>query len=292
MTQHPTMFFVCGCPKSGTTWVQLLLDRHPEVSCAGESHLVVLLQKFSKLIEDHNFHQARRNTAIFGDIVGYAPFPEIGHDDERWLYEGLVARMLDKSVRKPGVRAAGDKTPNLVEHLHWFAATVPQARFIHVIRDPRDVAVSGWHHLHRTAPLDERRQLSAFRDYALLSVQLWQVLVQRARDQAPQLGDRYLEVRYEDLHADPDATIEGLLRFLGVASDPAACRACLEGASFGALSGGRAAGQEDPAAFLRKGLPGDWRNWFDPALNEAVLGEIGPLMAALGYDGALAPTAG
>src|SRR5258708_386135 len=149
MTPKPAMFFVFGCPKSGTTWVQGLLDRHPEASGAG---------------------QRRRNTTIFGDIVGYAPFPEIAAEDERWLYEMLVARMLEKSASKPGVRLVGDKTPNLVEHLAWFAAMVPQARFIHVIRDARDVAVSGWHHLHRTATAAELRQLAAFREYALLSV--------------------------------------------------------------------------------------------------------------------------
>jgi hypothetical protein len=283
MTQRSTTFFVCGCPKSGTTWVQLLLDRHPEISCAGESHLVVLLKKFGALIEDHNFHQRRRNTEIFGDIVGYAPFPEIDQADESWLYEGLVERMLEKAVNKKGVRAIGDKTPNVAEHLSWFPDAVPHARFIHVIRDARDVAVSGWHHLHRTAPAADLRQLAAFREYALLSAQLWQVVVLRARAEAARLGDRYLEVRYEDLHADPDAALDRLLGFLGVASEPALRRACIDQASFSALSGGRAAGQEDRSAFLRKGLPGDWHNWFDPALNAAVLAQVGPLLAALGY---------
>jgi hypothetical protein len=283
MTQRPTMFFVCGCPKSGTTWVQLLLDRHPAVSCAGESHLVVLLKKFSALLEDHNHHQRRRNTAIFGDIVGYAPFPEIDEDDERWLYQALVGRMLEKSARKPDVYALGDKTPNVVDHLAWFAPMVPAAKFIHVIRDPRDVAVSGWHHLHRTATAAELRQLAAFREYALLTVQLWQVLVLRARAEAAQLADRYLEVRYEDLHRDGDAVLDRMLRFLGVPSDPAARQACLAEASFPALSGGRPAGQEDAAAFLRKGVPGDRRNWFDAALNAEVVALVEPLLRELGY---------
>jgi hypothetical protein len=289
MTERPTTFFVCGCPKSGTTWVQLLLDHHPEVTCAGESHLVVLLKKFSALIEDHNAHQRRRNTEIFGDIVGYTPFPEIDVEDECWLYGALVTRMLEKAARKPGVRAVGDKTPDIAEHLAWFPRALPQARFIHVIRDARDVAVSSWHHLHRTGPEAELRQLAAFAEYAVLSVQLWQAVIQRARAAAAALGERYLEVRYEDLHADPDAGLDRLLRFLGVSSDPMVRRACIEQASFGTASGGRAAGQEDRAAFLRKGLPGDWRSWFDPALNQAVLAQVGPLLAELGYPAAAAP---
>lgn len=285
------MFFVCGCPKSGTTWVQLLLDRHPAVTCAGESHLVVLLKKFSALIDDHNFHQRRRNTEIFGDLVGYTPFPEIDHDDERWLYESLIARMLEKAARKPGVRAIGDKTPDIAEHLAWLPLAMPEAKFIHVIRDARDVAVSSWHHLHRTGPEAELHKLSAFRDYALLSVQLWQAVIERARAGAAAagLGARYLEIRYEDLHADPDGALARLLGFLGVASDALERRACIEQASFGTVSGGRAAGQEDRTAFLRKGVPGDWRNWFDPALNAAVLAQVGPLLTALGYAPEAAP---
>jgi hypothetical protein len=278
----PTLFFVCGCPKSGTTWVQLMLDRHPEVSCAGESQLVVLVQKFSRLIEDHNTFQRQRNETIFGDVPGLAPFPEIAHDDERWLYAQMIARLLGRTVRKPGVRAIGDKTPNVADHLGWLRGVLREAKFIHVIRDGRDVAVSGWHHLHRTSPDEQLAQKLVFRDYAVLVAQLWRETIERARTVAADMPDRYLEVRYEELQTDPDRELERMLGFLGVAQDAAVRQDCIAASRFETLTG-RAPGREDARAFLRKGVSGDWRNWFDPELAAAFAAAAGPLLIALGY---------
>lgn len=287
MVSRPTTFFVCGCPKSGTTWVQLMLDHHPEIRCAGESQLVTLLRKFSRLIEEHNRFQRQRNREIFGEIPSLSPFPEIDRDDEIWLFDALVARMFDKATQKPGVRAVGDKTPNVAEHLAWFQERVPHAKFIHVIRDGRDVAVSGWHHLRRTSTgsagnaLDKRM---AFRDYALMAAQVWRDTIARSRAAAALMPGRYFEVRYEDLQEHPDAALDAMLRFLDVSNDPALRATCIAESSFAAVTGGRAAGQEEAKAFLRKGVSGDWRNWFDPELNAAFVSIAGSLLTGLGYQ--------
>lgn len=283
MACGPAQFFICGCPKSGTTWVQLLLDRHPEICCAGESQLAVLFRGISRLIEDHNTHQRRRNTQVFGGIAGHAPFPEIDHDDERDVYRALVTRLLGKVARKPGARAVGDKTPDLAEHLAWFRDVAPEAKFIHVIRDGRDVAVSGWHHLQRTGDGGPALRADAFREYAQLVAQIWATSVLRARAVGATMPGRYVEIRYEDLHRDCDGVLARLLPFLGVAADPAIRQACCAGARFEALTGGRMAGQEDRASFLRKGMVGDWRNWFDVELNAAFVALTGPLLVNLGY---------
>jgi hypothetical protein len=282
MSAPAPMFFVCGCPKSGTTWVQLLLHHHPQISCAGESQLVLLLDKISRLIEDHNNHQRQRNIRLFGEIANYPGFPEIDRDDERWLYGALIARMLEKAVRKPADCVIGEKTPNLAEHLGWFHKVAPHAKFIHVIRDGRDVAVSGWHHLNRGAAAAGAPS-EPFRDYALISAHVWHMVIVRARTAAAAMPGRYIEVRYEDLHAAPDATLDRLLRFLDVASSPELRRACIAAARFETLTGGRARGQEDVSAFLRKGIVGDWRNRFDAALNQSFLAIGGRLLAELGY---------
>jgi hypothetical protein len=278
------MFFVCGCPKSGTTWVQAMLDRHPQISCAGESQLVTILRKFSWLIDDHNQFQRRRNAAIFGEVPGLAAFPEIDLADERWLYDALVSRLLEKTLRKPGVRAVGDKTPNVAENLAWFHERLPHAKFIHVIRDARDVAVSGWHHLRRASNEADLAEKVVFREYALLIAQLWRDIVGGARAAAVSMPGHYLEIRYEDLHGDADRTLARMLHFFEVDSNAETRRTCINDTRFEALTGGRAAGQEDPRAFLRKGIAGDWRNCFDDTLNGEFLAIAGSLMADLGYD--------
>lgn len=294
MASRPTIFFVCGCPKSGTTWVQLMLDRHPEVSCAGESQLVTLLHKFSRLIDDHNRFQRQRNRDIFGEIPRLSPFPEIDREDETWLFEALIARLFDKSVHKPDVRAIGDKTPNVAEQITWFQHRAPSAKFIHVIRDGRDVAVSGWHHLRRTSTGSQTSALDrrvAFRDYALMAAQIWRDTIARCRVAAAAMPGRYHEVRYEDLQERPAAALEAMLRFLGVSTDVELCAACIAESSFATVTGGRAAGQENTGAFLRKGVAGDWHNWFDAELNAAFVSVAGTLLTGLGYQTGADPCA-
>ncbi len=283
MASVPTMFFVCGCPKSGSTWVQLMLDRHPEISCAGESQLVVLLQKFSRLIDEHNRFQRQRNHKIFGEIPTLAPFPEIERPDESSVYEALIERMLGRTVHKPGVRAVGDKTPNIAEHLTWFQERVPRGKFIHVIRDGRDVAVSGWHHVRRTSTNPALDRRVAFREYALVAAQVWRDTIAQARAAGAGMPGRYLEVRYEDLQARPETALASMLDFLEVSSDQALRADCVAAARFETMSGGRPAGQEETRAFLRKGVSGDWRNWFDPELNAAFISIAGTVLTALGY---------
>ncbi len=278
-----TTFLVCGCPKSGTTWVQLMLDQHPEISCAGESRLVSLFHKVSRLIEDHNKFQEQRNVGVFSGVTGLRGFPKIELVDEAWLCEGLIERLLERTIDKPGVRAIGDKTPDVAEHLEWLRPRLPRTKFIHVIRDGRDVAVSGWHHVHRTTEGELRKDHSAFRQYAMLVAQLWQAIITGARATAPLLPGRYLEVRYEELHERPDAALDDMLQFLGVRSEPVLRAACIARSSFAAATSGREPGQEDAGAFLRKGIVGDWRNWFDDALNEEFLTIAGPLLEELGY---------
>ena len=86
----------------------------------------------------------------------------------------------------------------------------------------------------------------------------------RAIEDGPALfGDRYTEVRYEDLLERPNEEVGRLLGFLGVDTDETLVEHCVSSASFEKLSKGRERGQEDPASFYRKGVAGDWKYLFD-----------------------------
>src|SRR4029077_20089502 len=71
------IFFIGGAVKSGTTWLQLLLDTHPDVSCRGESHLSVhfapLLQR---ALDEHNAYISHKNTVVFNELEGYPYFSQ------------------------------------------------------------------------------------------------------------------------------------------------------------------------------------------------------------------------
>jgi hypothetical protein len=98
-------------------------------------------------------------------------------------------------------------------------------------------------------------------------------------------GDRYAEVRYEDLLAHPEREMARLLSFLGAASDEESAGRCVDAASFERLSRGRARGEEDPSSFFRKGVAGDWRDAFTERDRRVFEEEAGDLLEKLGYGG-------
>src|SRR6185503_952470 len=106
----------------------------------------------------------------------------------------------------PGQRYLVEKGPMDIDAV---AAMFPEARFIHVLRDGRDVAVSLDVASKSWAPEMQRTTLAVRGAH-------WAVGVDAARESGRALGDRYLEVRYEDLRADFANSAQMLFEFAGV----------------------------------------------------------------------------
>jgi Sulfotransferase domain len=117
------------------------------------------------------------------------------------------------------------------------------------------------------------------------AAQNWDLRVGRAIEDGPALfGDRYAEVRYEDLLERPNEEVRRLLGFRGVGTDETLVERCVGSASFEKLSKGRERGQEDPSSFYRKGIAGDWKNHFTEEDRRAFKEEAGELLIRLGYE--------
>ncbi|MGI9122546.1 MAG: sulfotransferase domain-containing protein, partial [Rubrobacter sp.] len=113
----------------------------------------------------------------------------------------------------------------------------------------------------------------------------WGLRVGQAVEDGPALfGDRYTEVRYEDLLEHPNEEVGRLLGFLGVDKDEALVEHCVSQAGFEKLSKGRERGEEDPSSFYRKGIAGDWKNLFDEIDRQVYKEEAGELLIRLGYE--------
>jgi hypothetical protein len=273
------LFFVGGAPRSGTTWVQQILDCHPEIACRGEGlfhkHLA---EPMEDLMKRRTEVLTAKNTGLFGHTGGY-PLPE--PDDVEFLIGTAVLSSLRRFGADDTVRAIGEKTPENVFFFPRLKQLFPKAKCIAIARDPRDVLTSAWHFFHKpVAGEDEVAAKFAFIRLALPS------LDQGARaiiDLAERFPADFMLVTYENLRRTPQLLVSNMFRFLSVSDASHIVADCVARTSFAALSGGREAGTEQNGAFFRKGVAGDWASTLAPEMSQLVSRELGWMFPHFGW---------
>ncbi len=268
-------FFVAGLPRSGTTWLQQMLNAHPELLCLGESHfmndmvpqLYNVLWKFTK-------SRANPERTWAPGVVG----PQIEQilPVLRMAFASLAAANLG-GTDLGRLRAVGEKNPDNLYHAERVWRVFPEARIIHIIRDPRDGAVSGFARFRARLPAELTRP-----QYVASYAKDWAARLQTVRGVAE--GKPYREIRYEDLHADTQNRAADLFRFIGVSDDPADVTAATEASSFERLSGGRRQGEVDAASHYRRGEVEGWRDELSEEEIAIAEAKAGKMMASLGYS--------
>lgn len=130
----------------------------------------------------------------------------------------FIARLFDAETRRSGKWAWAEKTPSNIWRLPFLRALWPDCIFLHALRDPRDIFLSlmhrGW------LPGDFSQALSRFEGYLGRLVE-----IRRAHRNDP----RFVEMRLEDLVANPAATLVALAQSLGLDPFPPAATAALTG---------------------------------------------------------------
>ena len=208
---------VLGVRRSGTTLLRVMLDRNPELAVPDESYFVPQLARR---------HGGRVDRAAFVDdlrrlptLVEWDLSPDVVTPrlDERMTAGDAIAAVFVAYAAERGKPRWGDKTPLYMQYLPLLERLFPTARYVHLIRDGRDAAVSylavpegimtaGWGHP---------------RDAAGFACQ-WATEVGAARALGARVGrERYLEVRYEALVADPDAELRRVCGFAVLPYDDA-----------------------------------------------------------------------
>lgn len=258
--------FVVGCPRSGTTLVRVMLDGLPGLAVPPETHWVVGLRprRFAPrpvtvddVLAHHRFEFWALDPAVVREAVAADP---------PTTYPELIDRVAGTYARHHGKPRWGDKTPGYLGHMPQLLAMFPEARFIHVIRDGRQVAVS----------LSERPWGPRS---AVVGAYWWRRKVRRGRRAGRALGpERYREVRLEDLIADPEGELRKLADYIGEPYDPAMLDypervlRRTQGAATKHL-------HKPPTTGLR-----DWERDL-PARDVAVIEAVcAPLLRELGYD--------
>ena len=211
---RPCFPFVVGCGRSGTTLLRAMLDSHPQLVIPPESRFIpALLERESQLRVAGRLDTDALVDSLLGDEHFQAwgmPEAELRthlRDDAPADVAEAVRAMFHMRATAAGKPRYGDKSPPYVMRLALLAPAFPEGRFIHLVRDGRDVALA-----FMDADFGPERA-------AHLALH-WRLRVERGRQAGTVLGSgRYLEVHYEDLVATPEPVLRTICEFIDLDYD-------------------------------------------------------------------------
>jgi len=206
--------FVLGCPRSGTTVLyHMLLSAGNFALYRAESNVFSVLQpRFGNLRSESNRRELVRywlQSKLF-EVSGL----DASAIQDKILHEcqsagDFLRIVMEESARAQGVERWADCTPDHLLYMREIKREIPEALFVHIIRDGRDVALSyakqGWAY---PFPWDRNQQVGVAGLY-------WEWIVSKGRKIGRELGHDYYELHYEDLVEQPRETLAALSNFVG-----------------------------------------------------------------------------
>ena len=221
--------FIVGCPRSGTTLLQRMVDAHPDIAITRQSRCIpnyyekrkgltpeglVTPELVDRLVEERRFKNLE---------IGREELESLAGSGKQVPFESFVTGIFNHYGAVQGKRLVGDKTPRYVRSIPTLHDLWPETKFVHLIRDGRDVFLSmiNWKKADSSAG-----QFSAWKEDRVSTGALWWELNVRLGRQdggslAPEL---YHEVHYEELVSEPEETCANLCDFLGLSYDDAMLR--------------------------------------------------------------------
>jgi hypothetical protein len=214
----PFPFFV-GCGRSGTTLVRAIFDAHPQLAVPDESYFPLTFLSQHRRYELAGAFDTDRFLADLSADGSFANW-HLDLDAVAAALRATPPANVPDAVRVVFATYAAaqhklryaDKTPVFVRSMPRLAAAFPEARFVHIVRDGRNVALSRVAAAWSTERVDNE---------ALI----WRGVIAKGRHDGRRLGsERYREVRYEDLLGEPERVVRSLCSFLALDFDPAMLR--------------------------------------------------------------------
>ncbi len=263
------LVFVGGAPRSGTTLLQKALNQHPSITGAGEFDFLPRIMTLFRSME-HSTEGGR-----IGDYFTT--------DELRLSFASFVESLLLPLADRRGTPLLSEKTPFNVLHFTDLAEVLPRARFVLVVRDPRDVITSILDVGKKASTID--RVSPAWTRDAVLAARQVQRCLEAGHAAEEALGERLHTVRYEDLATAPEQTLRDVTAFLGLDFDP---EMLTHSPHVTRLTGV----WYDDALYHREveaSRIGRWQHDLDPAVATMVERETGSAAARFGYHFAPRP---
>jgi protein-tyrosine sulfotransferase len=195
-TSNADAIFIVGCGRSGTTLLRAMLERHPRLWGGPESWLFV--QRVDPVIFSWKFRTDPRETrALLTSCSTAIEFAE---------------RYFGQCTVDAGKSRWVEKTPRHVHSLSYLLTSFPNARFIHMIRDGRDVACSLRNHPKAAV---RRRGVVPLKVNNPISFCINRWVADTSAGLALQSHPRVLTIRYESLVRDTESTLRQVCDFVG-----------------------------------------------------------------------------
>lgn len=242
------MIFSVGARRSGTFWLQRIVTAHPEIveipsETALFSHgIAPLFERFT--------HSARGFPQVGQIYVERATLLDAARDFCDRVFLGFD---------DPGSRYIAERTPQHLAHLELMAEIYPDARYLHIVRDGRDVARSLVSMPWGPSSIEE-------------AATEWRTSVMAAR--VPGLPERYREVRYEALLAEPEERISDLYEWLGLEVTPSVLESALRVSRM----------QRNEVVSGSRVRAGKWKGGLSPKDVETFNRVAGDVLVELGYS--------
>jgi tetratricopeptide (TPR) repeat protein len=251
---------LCGHPRSGTTLLEQVLDSHPQIVSAEETHILhdeaylPLSRGFAETTSVLQVLEAAAQSQLRQSRDNYFRFTEL---------------FLGKSL---GEKILIDKNPALNVLIPAVVRIFPEAKFLVALRDPRDVCLSCFMQLLPMNPVSSAYLTfeGTVTQYASV-MGFWQAMLPRMRNPS-------LEVRYEELVTDLPSAARRVLDFLGVAWDASV----LQYHEHARTKAVRSPSYADVAKPLFKSAIGRWRNY--QKFLEPFQEKLAPFIKAYGYE--------
>jgi len=190
-----------GCGRSGTTLLRMILDSHPAICCGPESNV---------------FRRSALDPAELALKFDLDPNRVCAIHAAAGSRPAFIEDFAGLCMERTGKRRWAEKTPRNIRRLDVIFRHFPQARFIHVLRDGRDVACSLRTHPRHKVMHGELVPVNTWKPIAGCA-RRWRNDIERSR---PYWSDpRFRTLRYEELVLNPRPVLERLMLFVGEAWD-------------------------------------------------------------------------
>ena len=267
--------FIVGRGRSGTTLIRAMLTSHTELAIPNETHFIVPMSRDRRIVREDatvdigaflakvKRQPGYHNMELDDDLVTRR-FNDVRPD----TYPDAVRLLFRIYADKESKPRYGDKTPIHVLHVEYLAELFPEARFIHLIRDGRNVTLSNL-------------ELDWGPESVWEGAVYWKRFVNEGRRAGAKLGpERYLELRYEDVLEDPERNVRKMCDFVELEFDPVMLRYFERTKT---ISGADESHHQNLSKPPTKGLR-DWREQMsrkDVELFEVLAGD---LLSEMGYE--------